>query len=143
MTPEHVILAESGAKTTRELQILEFEAQKVFPEAKMYFPKINILEPSQRSYLKFQKVNDTVEGLPYHHYILPTLPHWVDFSNLAIAYNRKNYDGIKWKPGTANIVIHQWLNQLKHPDNVATCHRISCTCTGLIFVISHVTMVIA
>ena len=88
--PEHVILAESGAKTTRDLQVLEFEAQKLFPEAKIYFPKINIpFEPSQRNYLKFQKVN----------YILLTLPQWVDFSSLAIAYNRRNCDGIKWKSG--------------------------------------------
>ena len=129
MTPEHVILAESGAKTTKDLQVLEFEAQLVFPEAKIYFPKINTpFEPSQRSYSKFQKVNDTIDGLPYHHYILPTLPQWVDFSNLAIAYSRKNYDGIKWKPGTANIVINHWLNHLQHPDNVATCSRTSCTC---------------
>ena len=130
-TPEHVILAESGAKTTKDLQVLEFEAQLVFPEAKIYFPKINTpFEPSQRSYSKFQKVNDAIDGLPYHHYILPTLPQWVDFSNLVIAYSRKNYDGIKWKPGTANIVINHWLNHLEHPDNVATCSRTSCTCTG-------------
>ena len=89
-TPEHVILVQSGAKTTRDLQVLESEAQKVFPEAKIYFPKINTpFEPSQRSHLKFQKVNDAIDGLPYHHYILPTLPQWVDFSNLFIAYNQK------------------------------------------------------
>ena len=94
-TPDHVILAESGAKTTKDLQVLEFEAQKVFPEAKIYFPKINIpFDPSQRNYLKFKKVNDAIESLPYHHYILPTLPQWVDFSSLAIAYSRRNYDGI-------------------------------------------------
>ena len=59
----------------QELQVLEFEVQKVFPEAKIYFPKINIpFEPSQRNYLKFLKVNDAIEGLPYHHYILTTLP---------------------------------------------------------------------
>ena len=52
MTPEHVILVESGAKTTKDLQVLEFEAQLVFPEAKIYFPKINTpFEPS-RSYSK-------------------------------------------------------------------------------------------
>ena len=130
-TPDHVILAESGAKTTRDLQVLEFETQKVFPEAKIYFPKINIpFDPSQRNYLKFQNVNDAIESLPYHHYILPTLPQWVDFSSLAIAYNRRNYDGIKWKFGTANIVINHWLNHLQHPDNVATCSRTLCTCTG-------------
>ena len=131
MTPEHVILAESGAKTTKDLQVLEFEAQLVFPEAKIYFPKINTpFEPSQRSYSKFKKVNDAIDGLPYHHYILPTLPQWVDFSKRATAYSRKNYDGIKWKSGTANIVINHWLNHLQHPDNVATCSRTSCTCTG-------------
>ena len=109
----------------------EFEAQKVFSEGKIYFPKINIpFDPSQRNYLKFKKVNDAIESLPYHHYILPTLPQWVDFSSLAIAYNRRNYDGIKWKPGTANIVINHWLNHLEHPDNVATCSRILCRCTG-------------
>ena len=129
-TREHVILAESGAKTTRDLQVLQFEAQKVFPEAKIYFPKINIpFKPSQSIYSKFQKVNNTIDGLPYHHYILLTLPQWVDFSSLAIAYNRKNYDGIKWKPGTADIVINHWLNHLKYPHNVATC-LISCMCTG-------------
>ena len=130
-TPDHVILVESGAKTTRDLQVLEFEAQKLFPEAKIYFPKINIpFDPSQRNYLKFKKVNDAIESLPYHHNIVPTLPQWVDFSSLAIAYNRRNYDGIKWKPGTANIVINHWLNHLEHPDNAATCSRTSCTCTG-------------
>ena len=50
MTPEHVILAESGAKTTRDLQELEFEAQTVFPEAKIYFPKLNTpFKPSQKN----------------------------------------------------------------------------------------------
>ena len=82
-----------------------------------------LFEPSQRNYLKFQKVNDAIEGLPYHHYILSTLPQRLDFSSLAIAYNQRNYDGIKWKPGTANIVINHWLNHLEHPDNVATCSR--------------------
>ena len=122
-----VILAESGAKTTKDLQVLEFEAQLVFPEAKIYFPKINTpFEPSQKSYSKFKKVNDAIDGLPYHHYILPALPQWVDFSKRATAYSRKNYDGIKWKSGTANIVINHWLNHLQHPDNVATCSRTSC-----------------
>ena len=106
MTPEYVILVESGAKTTRDLQVLEFEAQKVFPEAKIYFPKINTLfKPSQRNYLKFKKVNE-IDGLPYHHCILPTLPQWADFSSLAITYNQQKYDGIKWKPGTADFVIN-------------------------------------
>ena len=101
MTPEYVILAKSGAMTTTDFQILEFEVQKVFPEPKVYFPTINThFEPSQRNYLKFKNVNDAIDGLPYHHYyeihyILPTLPQWVDFSSLAKAYNRKNYDGIK------------------------------------------------
>ena len=131
MTPEHVILAESGAKTTKDLQVLEFEAQLVFPEAKIYFPKINTpFEPSHKNYSKFKKVNDAIDGLPYHHYILPKLPQWVDFSKRAITYSRKNYDGIKWKAGTADIVINHWLNHLEHPDNVATCSRTSCTCTG-------------
>ena len=112
-TPEYVILAESGAKTTRDLQVLEFEAQKVFPEAKIYFPKINTpFKPSQRNYLKFKKVNDAIDGQPYHHYILPTLLQWVDFSSLAIAYKRKKHDGIKWKPETADIMINHWLNHL-------------------------------
>ena len=87
-------------------------------------------EPSQRNYSKFKKVNDAIDGLPYHHYILPKLPQWVDFSKRAITYSRKNYDGIKWKAGTADIVINHWLNHLEHPDNVATCSRTSCTCTG-------------
>ena len=95
-----------------------------------YFTKFNTpFKPSQRNYLKFKKVNDAIDGLLYHQYILPTLPQWVDFSSLAIAYNRKNYYGIKWKPGTTDIVINRWLNHLEHPDNVASC-RISCTCTG-------------
>ena len=50
MTPAHVILAESGVKTTKDLQVLESEAQLVFPEAKIYFPEINTpFAPSQKA----------------------------------------------------------------------------------------------
>ena len=54
MTREPAILAESEARSTRDLQVLEFEAQKVFPEAKIYFPKINTpFKSPQRNYSKF------------------------------------------------------------------------------------------
>ena len=46
------------------------------------------------------------------------------FSSLAISYNRENYDGIKWKPETADIVINHWLNHLEHPDNVVGLKRV-------------------
>ena len=73
-TQKYVILAESIAKTTRDLKVLEPEAQKVFSDPKIYFPEINTpFKPSQRNYLKLKKVNDAIDGLPYHHYILPTL----------------------------------------------------------------------
>ena len=41
MVMSHMQYGKSGAKTTRDIQVLEFEAQNVFPEAKIYFPKIN------------------------------------------------------------------------------------------------------
>ena len=42
-------------------------------------------------------------------------------STKAIAYNRKNYGGIKWEPRTADIVINHWLNHLNHPDSRFMC----------------------
>ena len=57
MTPEHVILPENGAKTTKDLQVLEFEAQLVFPEAKIYFPKINTpFEPHKEAILNSRRL---------------------------------------------------------------------------------------
>ena len=103
-TPEHVILAESGAKTTRDL---EFEAQKVFPQAKIYFPKINIpFDPSQRNYLKFKKVNDAILSPPYHcklqTKILLNWSFWTDWF-LFIIKNNKYI--IKCNNTTYNVTV--------------------------------------
>ena len=74
-------------------------------------------------YLLYCKIIECVLNIQCHY-------NKINQSINQSAYNRRNYDGIKWKPGTVDIVINHWLNHLEHPDNVVTCSQTSCTCTG-------------
>ena len=56
---------ESTATTTRNFHKTQYLAQKVFSEAEIYFPKINIpFGPSRKNYVKFRQINSAVDGLP-------------------------------------------------------------------------------
>ena len=102
----------------------------MFSDAKIYSPKINTpFGPSHKNYPIFRKVSYAIDGLRQYTIfnMLPTLPQWVDISSRVITYNGMNYDGIKWTPGTADIVINHWLNHLNHSDSLAS-YPIRCGC---------------